>query len=225
MFKHFNEVDEDYKKSNLHMHSTFTDGRNSIEEMVERAIDMGLNTIAMTDHTDLYGDYFEPYFKNLEEIKKSHSNIKILTGGEARICSFKGDLDYPSRIKTNFDILIASVHRFSFNDKIFKINQFEKEIGFEIEKLLCLEAINKGGFDILGHCGGMSIKYFNEFPFSHFEDIIKACTEKNIAFEINCKYHSKIYAQLKDLLTKYNPLVTYGSDAHSCDEIKFGTLS
>lgn len=224
MFKNFNDADKNYKNSNLHLHSTYTDGRNSIQEMVEESVKLGLNTIAFTDHTDGYGNYFENYFNDLNEIKK-RNDIKILTGGEARICSFKGDLDYPYELKNDFDILIASVHRFSFNDKIFKINEFKKEIAFEIEKMLSIEAIKQGGFNILGHCGGMSIKYFNEFPFPYFEDIIKACKENNIAFEINCKYHNRCINELNELLKKYNPLVTYGSDAHSCEEIKLPDLN
>jgi len=74
-------------------------------------------------------------------------------------------------------------------------------------------------FDILGHPGGMSLRFHGEFPTEYFEEIIINCVKHNIAFDINYSYHSNIINQLKPLFVKYNPLVSIGSDAHIADSV------
>ena len=211
---HWNNVD-------FHMHTSYTDGKSSMYEMIEECARQEIDAIAITDHARKTSNYFGRYFSEINKLKKEFSLV-ILKGIETRIADFLGNLDYPENITNDLDIVIASVHRVSINDKFFTISKFDAEIAFEIEKFLCLQAIfnSNDKFHVLGHCGGMCICAFNHFPMSAFEDIIKACTEYDVAFELNSRYHSNFFAFLKPLLEKYNPYVTYGSDAHSIGEIR-----
>jgi putative hydrolase len=216
--KCFNDVDDAYLHMDMHIHSNWTDGQNSIEEIVEYSKKIGLNMIAITDHIRFDSSYFNDYKMAIEKIQKN-SNIKILVGFEAKIKNFRGEIDVKADVAKLANLKIASVHRFPFADKLFSADAFNKEIAQAIELDLCLGAIENGGFDVLGHAGGMCLKKFGEFPMEYFEQIIIACKQNNIVFEINSYYHCNIYSQLKSILKKHNPLVSFGSDAHEKKKI------
>lgn len=213
LLKPFNSINNEYQKMDLHIHSTWTDGKESIEEIVQQAEYLTLSTIAITDHIRETSSYYDEYNKAIDTIRAT-TNINILAGYETRIKNFNGELDVAEEIERIADIRIASVHRVSFGNKLFSLNIMPKEVAQEIELELSLSAIKNGHFDILGHPGGMCLKYFGEFPIESFEEIIIACKNNNIAFEVNNTYHKDIYPQLKELLKKHNPIVSLGSDAH-----------
>ena len=216
--KNFNDIDDVYQKMDMHIHSNWTDGENSLEEIVEYAEMMGIEIIAFTDHIRSQSTYFPEYKAKIEQIKKSVT-LKILVGFETRIKNFKGELDVKKSDIAIADVVIASVHRFSFADLIIPAKSLKKEIAQATELEICLAGIQNGGFDILGHAGGMCLRQFGEFPLRYFELIIKECKMHNVVFEINSAYHQDVYEQLKVLLRKYNPLVTFGSDAHNKEDI------
>ena len=61
-FKRFNELTEEDFHSDCHMHTSWTDGKNKVEEMVNQAKKIGLKSIAFTEHVDERTDWF-PEFK------------------------------------------------------------------------------------------------------------------------------------------------------------------
>lgn len=213
-FKRFNEITFDYLKSDLHIHSTYTDGQDSIPSIVKQAEIMNIKTIAITDHIREDSKYFNKYVEEIEAIRKT-TNLNILIGLEARIKNFRGEIDIGKKVSSKTNLRLASVHRFSIGKNIYNPNFFTKEIAQDIELDISLAGLEAGLFDVLGHPGGMSLKYFKEFPMNYFKEIIIASNKKEIAFELNSNYHLKIYSKLKTLLKKYNPLITFGSDAHN----------
>ena len=217
-FKHFNEITIADVNSDLHIHSSYTDGQDSIASIVKQAETMNLQTIAITDHIREDSTYFGKCLKEIEVIRTA-TKINILIGFEARIKNFCGDMDVPKDVCAKADLKIASVHRFSIGKKIFDPNSFSKEIAQELELEISLAGIRNKECNVLGHPGGMCLKYFKEFPMDYYEDIILACNKHKIAFELNSAYHQDIYPDLKNLLRRHNPLIAFGSDAHNISNI------
>ena len=114
---------------------------------------------------------------------------------------------------------IASVHRFPIGQRLYSASEFKSNISQEIELELSLAALNMGGFNVLGHPGGMSLAVHNEFNQSFFEEIIVLCSKKNIAFDLNGRYHCNQLHVLLPLLEKYNPYISIGTDSHSIKSI------
>jgi putative hydrolase len=216
--KRFNDINDEYLKMDMHIHSRWTDGKNSIGEIVKQAEMLNLNKIAFTDHIRFNSNYFFSYFDEIKQAQKKTA-MKLFTGFETRIKNFKGELDVSAEVQNTADLSIASVHRFPFSKKLFSVEEFSIETAQAIEFELSLNAIEKGGFDVIGHSGGMCLSKFGLFPIQYFETIIELCSKKDIAFEINYKYHANIYSEIFILLKKYNPLVTFGSDAHDIIDI------
>lgn len=218
IFKRFNEIDQDYLKIDFHIHSTWTDGKHSILENIIYSKSLDMKAIAITDHIRRSSVYFEEYDIEIKKLAKE-LQFNVLTGFEARISDFNGNLDVKEFVQKSADIRIASVHRFPFASKLFEASCFSKDVAQAIEFDLCCSAIKNSDFDILGHPGGMCLKEFDDFALEYFDQIIYLCNKHDIAFEISYAYHSKIYDNLIPLLKKHNPFVIFSSDAHSREKI------
>lgn len=217
-FERFNNITLDYTHTDKHIHSNWTDGKGSILQIAKKADETGLICIAITEHVRANSTYFSNYIDEIRQVNKKF-RVKILTGLEARVCNFSGNIDVPRGALNKAQIKIASVHRFSMGNRLYYPEQFDKRICQEIELELSVSALKKRRFNVLGHPGGMSLGVYKEFPTSFFEEIIIQCKKNEIAFELNSRYHSPVLKYLKPLLKKHNPFVSIGSDAHRVQEV------
>lgn len=110
-------------KGDMHVHSDWSDGNVSIEEIALAAKEMGYEYIAITDHTAgrgiAHGLTPERLKEQIDEIKRLNQNLSgiyILTGAEVDIRA-DGSLDLPQELLTELDIVIAAVHSAMGQDK------------------------------------------------------------------------------------------------------------
>jgi DNA polymerase (family 10) len=109
-------------RGDLHMHSTWSDGHDSVEAMIRACRDLGYEYIAITDHSPHSGASRsltdETVARQAEEIarlRQQFGNITILHGCEADILP-DGRLDFPDRTLEQFDIVLASLHQRAEHD-------------------------------------------------------------------------------------------------------------
>jgi DNA polymerase (family 10) len=100
----------------LHMHSTWSDGRNPIGEMVVAAQQLGYEYIAITDHSErslasrkLAAADIPRQRRDIEKVRKRLPGITVLHGIEVDIMH-DGTLDFPDDCLEGFDIVLASLH-------------------------------------------------------------------------------------------------------------------
>lgn len=105
-------------KGDLHTHTTYSDGKNTVEEMVEHARELGYEYIALTDHSPsqrvargLNVDRLNEKIEEIERVRKRSRGRgpHILIGAEVDILA-KGELDYPDEVLARLDIVVAAVH-------------------------------------------------------------------------------------------------------------------
>ena len=113
-------LEQDQLRGVLHAHSTWSDGKYSIQEMADACIERGYEYLGLTDHSktaayagglsidDLKRQWEEVDTLN-EEYTKGDKPFRILKGIESDILS-DGSLDYPDDVLEQFDLVIASVH-------------------------------------------------------------------------------------------------------------------
>jgi DNA polymerase (family 10) len=103
-------------RGDLHMHTDWSDGRDSIEAMVQASIALGYEYIAITDHSEhsaasrsLTRDGVARQAEAIAAVRERYPQIEILHGCEVDILP-NGTLDFPDRVLQRFDIVLASLH-------------------------------------------------------------------------------------------------------------------
>ncbi|OGC78838.1 MAG: hypothetical protein A2145_06190 [candidate division Zixibacteria bacterium RBG_16_40_9] len=164
-------------KGDLQMHTTWSDGWNSIEEMTEAGKDCGYEYIAISDHSPTLGITKglteDKIYKQIEEIKKlnkKYKGFRILTGIEVDIRD-NGQLDLPNSVLKELDIVVASIHT-KFN---LPKEQMTKRI---------IKALENGVVDILGHPTGRLLGKREPYEVN-IEKIIDAAKANEKVLELN----------------------------------------
>ena len=103
-------------RGDLHSHTDWSDGRDSMEQMISAARDRGLEYIAVTDHSVGRGianglsiERLERHGERLSAVAKAVGGIRVLHGTEMDIRA-DGTLDYPDEVLASLDWVVASVH-------------------------------------------------------------------------------------------------------------------
>ncbi len=110
-------IEERDVRGDVHMHTTATDGRNSIREMAEAGIARGFEYIAITDHSKALAmargldekRALEHIARIREVDREMEGRIRVLTGIEVDILG-DGKLDLDDEVLAQMDVVIASVH-------------------------------------------------------------------------------------------------------------------
>ena len=109
-------ISDSHIRGDLHMHTTWSDGRNTIEEMVIAAAHLGYQYVAITDHSErawssrkLARADIPRQRDEIEAVRATVSNIDVLWGVEVDIMH-DGSLDFDDETLAGFDIVLASLH-------------------------------------------------------------------------------------------------------------------
>jgi len=206
-------------KGDLHAHSTWSDGKNSILEMAKAARKRGWNYMAVTDHSHSLGVAgglsAEELLAQREEVEKAQTelgdSIHIFHGVEMEIRA-DGSLDYPDEVLAGLDIVIAALHS--------GLRQPRQQV---TERML--NAIRNPHVDIIAHPVGRLIPD-REGADLDLETIFKAAAEHGVVLEINSDPRR---LDLDDVHARraieMGVLLTVNSDAHSpagYDLLQFG---
>jgi putative hydrolase len=202
-----------------HLHTNWTDGKHSIQEMYNRAVSCGLEIILFSEHAR---ESSEDWFLRFSEEIRNLPNLpcRALLGVEAKIKDFEGNLDISTATAEVCDLVMGSVHRFPGENGIVKgFGETDPNSVIEIEYKLSLGALENPMLDILGHPFGMSINRFHRTPSDTlFNELIKKAKECNKIFEINSRYHHNI-SDLIEMCCKENTMISLGSNAHDIDTV------
>lgn len=212
----------------FHMHTFRSDGKSTIEENVIKAIESGLEIIAITDHGPghmFFGIKEKQILdlrKEVDRLNKKYDNIEILLGIEANILGVDGSLDVSDLIKENIDILLAGYHfgskpkRFFRDFKIHLYNFLGKKSEYFKQKikdyntLSLINAMKNHSIDILTHPGDKGQV--------DIEKIAKTALETKTVLEINKRHKFLNVDQLKKI-KDYPINFVVSSDAHHFSEI------
>lgn len=194
-------------KGDLQMHSTFSDGENSITEMAQVCKKLGYEYMAITDHPSTLGitqgvkpKDIDKYITETRESSKK-AGIKIFAGIEANIRP-NGSIDLPKEILEKLDIVIASVH-----------SSFRQDKSTATKRLI--KAIENPFVKVIAHPSGRII---NRRPGIDVDwsKVFRACKKTSTVLEVN-SYPDRL--DLKDNLIheaiKNGVKIIINTDSHS----------
>jgi DNA polymerase (family 10) len=209
-------------RSDLHSHSTWSDGKLSIRQMAEAARQRGIKVLAITDHSFSLGvaggmkpEDLPRQRQEIEAVQREiGDSIRLLQGAEVEILA-DGKLDYPDEVLAGLDIVFASLHT-SLRQPREKVTE------------RTLNAIHNPHVDVIGHPTGRMIP--NREPADlDMDAILTAAAEYNTALEINA-HPSRL--DLDDVYSRraigMGIRISINTDAHSdtdFDLLHFGVAT
>ena len=188
----------------LHVHTSWSDGENTIREMALKARDLGFSYIAICDHSHSAGyangltiERIALQHKEIDSLNKDGLGIDILKGIESDILK-DGSLDYPDDILSLFDVVVASVH------SGFKMTR--KEMTDRLVK-----AVRNPYTNILGHPTGrlLLVRPAYEVDIKHVIDIAadhgKIIEINSNPYRLDLDWENVIYGKDRRLHFAINP--------------------
>jgi DNA polymerase (family 10) len=201
-------VEDDQILGDVHMHTTETDGRNSILEMARAAKARGLEYIAITDHSEavtvangMTPERFRDHMEQIREANEQIEDFEILTGIEVDILA-DGSLDMDHALLAEADWVVGSVH-----------SKFNLDQAAMTERLI--KAVETGLISALGHPTGRILGGRDGYVYD-FDAILEAVGEYGVAMEINGSVgRLDLNAEKARTARARGAKIILGSDAHS----------
>jgi len=170
-------IEMQHMRGDIHMHTTETDGRASLEEMADAAKKLGYQYVAITDHSKaiamangLDETRAVAFARHVRELDQNSLGIRVFSGLECDILK-DGALDLAGDALAELDLVIGSVH-----------SHMNMEAAEMTDRLL--RALECPQLRVLGHPTGRLLMQRDPFPFD-FERIVAEAVKRNVWFEIN----------------------------------------
>jgi DNA polymerase (family X) len=198
----------------LQMHTTASDGKNSIEEMAETARALGHQYIAITDHSQsvtiangLDERRMTAHIKKLHAANAKNLGIRVLAGSEVDILK-DGELDYSDELLAQLEVVVCSIHSYMNLDRAAMTDRM-------------LAAIENPYTQIIGHPTGRLLLRRESFDYD-MEKILAAAAKHGVVMECNS------YPDRLDLTDVYLRMckergvkVVISTDAHNTLHLPF----
>jgi len=208
-------------QGDLHLHSDWSDGNSTVEELAREAASLGYRYIAITDHSislkiagGLSPKEVLEQIDQVQALNNSFKELEILTGIEVDILS-DGKLDLPDEVLSRLDLVIASIHS--------GFRQGEAQVTARLEAAAAHPLVN-----IIGHPTGRLIGKRESYPVDLVK-IFKIAAENNTVLEINS---APDRLDLSDenlcIARRWGVKFAVGTDAHSTrslSDINFGVTA
>ena len=168
-------------RGDLHMHTNWSDGAYSTEEMVEAARKRGYKYVAVTDHSKSLGvagglsdDDLMKHAEEIRSIAAKYSDIRVLAGTEVDI-RLDGTLDYSDELLSKLDFVVASVH-----------SGFKQDRATLTARVV--RAMQNPYVRVIGHPTGRLLGDRDPYELD-FDEIMKEAVRTRTCLEVNSNFH------------------------------------
>jgi DNA polymerase (family 10) len=212
-------VSDVHMRGDLHMHSTWSDGRNTVEEMAVASAQLGYEYVAITDHSErawssrkLARADITRQREEIEDVRSLVPGVEILHGIEVDIMP-DGSLDFDDAALDGFDIVLASLHDHAGHDGARLTARY-------------LGAIRHPLVNIITHPANRSPALTTGYELD-FDAIFEASVETGTALEIDgAPGHLDMDGLVARRAVGAGVMVTIDSDCHRADalgrQMRFG---
>jgi len=204
-------------KGDLQMHSTQSDGQNSLEEMIKACEDKHYQYMGITDHQVSLNTHSEKYVNEviskrrwvIDQYNYSHKSMRVLFGIELNV-SADNRLVYPDRLLNKFDYVIAAIHTGFDQPKTTITNRIITALENPYVKVFAHPTGR-----LLGERAGYSVDW---------EKVFLACKEYNKVLEINSfPTRLDLPEELIRRALKEKVRLVINTDSHSIDHLDYMT--
>jgi histidinol-phosphatase (PHP family) len=221
-------------RTDYHVHSKFSDGKNEPAEYIEPAISAGLKELGFSEHLNLLipeqqwcmnPSRTTEYLNHLKNLRRSTKDIVIRTGLEVDFFPGKEQEIFDFIAPLDLDYVIGSVH---YMGETTVDSGQEFYTGKDIDAIwksyfnLLYQAVESGLFDLIGHADLVRIFNFNPSgdPLILYKELAKKMSKHDVAFEVNTNGRNRplgdFYPDRRylNLFSMENVPVCVNSDSH-----------
>jgi DNA polymerase (family 10) len=210
----------DHIKGDLHVHSEWSDGINTLEELAQSAQERGYRYLAVTDHSrslriarGLTEERVREQQEEIRRLNRGFTDFRLLAGIEVEILP-DGSLDFEDELLAEMDIVIASVHS--------GFKQDRKTITRRV-----LSALQNEHVDIIGHPTGRLLGRRDPYDID-VDLLLRIAAETGTALEINASpdrldLHDEYIHQGIEIGVRF-AVNTDAHDVYYLDDIQYGVL-
>jgi DNA polymerase (family X) len=199
-------------RGNVHVHSTWSDGRNSLEAMAVRARELGFEYLTVTEHSrssayagGLSIDRLRAQWDEIDRLNEKLEGIRLLKGVESDILE-DGALDYPDDILEHLDLVIGSIHQ--------RYHQDEEAMTRRVKR-----AFENPHFHVWGHPTGRLLLRRESAPM-RMEELLDAACQHRVAIEVNgSPERMELTSDLVKGAIERGIRLVVSTDAHSTEEL------
>ncbi len=199
-------------RGDLHMHTSWSDGKYSAEEMVEAARKRGYKYIAITDHSKSLGvagglsdDDLIKHTEECRALDRKCSGIRVLAGTEVDIRQ-DGTLDYSDELLSNLDFVVASLH-----------SGFKQDRATLTARVV--RAMQNPYVRVIGHPTGRLLGDRDPYELD-FDEVMKEAVRTRTCLEVNSNFHR---LDLSDIhcrkAREMGVHVIISTDSHNYDDL------
>jgi DNA polymerase (family 10) len=194
-------------RGDLHMHTTYSDGRDTLEVMVQACVGVGYEYIAITDHSERAAasrtvtlDQLARQRDEIARVRDRYPGITILHGIEVDILP-DGRLDFADAVLEQLDIVLASLHDPARQDPAALTRR-------------CIEAIRHPLVSVITHPANRLVGRRDGYALD-FDAVFAAAAETGTALEIDgAPSHLDLDGEHARLAVAAGVTVTIDSDCH-----------
>lgn len=209
-------VEKSDLRGDFHMHSTWSDGRSALEEMIAAAAARGYAYHAISDHSQGRGRIGLTAERLREQRGVVHEmgdrfGIKTLCGSEVDILP-DGSMDFPDEVLAELDVVIGSVHS--------SFNQTRDEMTRRL-----IRACENPYVTIIGHPTGRNLSGFPGYEFD-YDAVFAAAARTGTALEIDGQAQRlDLPSALAQRAKTFGVVFTLDSDAHDAGQLRNAELA
>jgi DNA polymerase (family 10) len=205
-------VEPDELKGIFHVHTTYSDGVNTLREMVEACIEKGFSYVGIADHSQaaayargLTVDTLQKQFHEIDALNREFPRFRIFKGIEADILP-SGELDYSPEILAQFDFVVGSIHS--------QFRMSKEEMTARV-----LKALDSPYVTILGHPTGRILLERTGYELD-MEKVLGKAAEKGVVIEFNANpFRLDLDWRWCRKTKELGALIAVNPDAHSIGEL------
>ncbi len=170
-------IELDDVRGDLQMHTTWSDGRASVEEMLEACAELGHEYFAVTDHSQalamtggLDEEKLRRQWEEMDEVEARHDGIRLLRSLEVDVLE-DGSLDLADDLLEELDLVVVAIH-----------SKFDLDPDAQTERLV--RALRHPQADVLAHPTGRLIGRRDPYDFD-LDAVLETAVEEGVALELN----------------------------------------
>jgi DNA polymerase (family 10) len=201
-------------RGDLHMHSTWSDGKRSIREMVDACRDRGYGFMAITDHSQavtvaggLTPQRVREQWEEVDEVRAELEGFHLFRGCEVDILK-DGSLDLPDDVLHGLDLVIASVHSYMDQDQATMTERV-------------ITAMRHPAVDFVAHPTGRLLNRREPFEID-MDAVLEAAADLGVGMEINANPRRLDLNEFQARRAKeLGVMLTINTDAHDIPQLAY----